>query len=69
VAKSPNPHQLHELLDKLGTFDEGFTGWSDAEIKGIAAPTSITVGDCDLVTLVGTRPAVPLQRLTRHSLR
>ncbi|HET9860891.1 MAG TPA: alpha/beta hydrolase, partial [Nocardioidaceae bacterium] len=37
--------------DKLGTFDEGFTGWSDAEIEGIAAPTLITVGDCDAVTL------------------
>ncbi len=51
LAKSPNPHRLQDLLDKLGTFDEGFTGWSDAEIKGIAAPTLITVGDCDMVTL------------------
>jgi len=51
LAKSPNPHQLQDLLHKLGTFDEGFTGWSDAEIKGIAAPTLITVGDCDMVTL------------------
>ena len=44
LAKSPNPHRLQDLLDRLGTFDEGFTGWSDAEIKGIAAPTLITVG-------------------------
>jgi pimeloyl-ACP methyl ester carboxylesterase len=51
LAKSPNPHRLQDLLDRLGTFDEGFTGWSDAEIKGIAAPTLITVGDCDMVTL------------------
>ena len=51
LAKSPNPHQLQDLLHKLGPFDEGFTGWSDAEIKGIAAPTLITVGDCDMVTL------------------
>ena len=51
LAKSPNPHQLQDLLHTLGTFDEGFTGWSDAEIKGIAAPTLITVGDCDMVTL------------------
>jgi len=51
LAKSPNPHRLQDLLHKLGTFDEGFTGWSDAEIKGIAAPTLITVGDCDMVTL------------------
>ncbi|HZK51997.1 MAG TPA: alpha/beta hydrolase, partial [Actinomycetota bacterium] len=51
VAKSPNPDKLQDLLNKLGAFDKGFTGWSDDEIKGIAAPTLITVGDCDAVTL------------------
>jgi pimeloyl-ACP methyl ester carboxylesterase len=50
-AKSPNPDKLQELLDKLGRFDAGFTGWSDADIQGIAAPTLITVGDCDAVRL------------------
>jgi pimeloyl-ACP methyl ester carboxylesterase len=50
-AKSPHPDRLQVLLDKLGTFDEGFAGWSDADIQGIAAPTLITVGDCDAVTL------------------
>jgi pimeloyl-ACP methyl ester carboxylesterase len=51
LAKSPNPDKLQDLLDKLATFDTGFTGWSDAEIQGIPAPTLITVGDCDAVTL------------------
>ena len=50
-AKSPHPDRLQDLLDKLGSFDQGFTGWSDADIKGIAAPTLITVGDCDAVRL------------------
>ncbi len=50
-AKSPHPDKLQDLLDKLGTFDKGFTGWSDADIEGIAAPTLITVGDCDAVKL------------------
>lgn len=50
-AKSPHPERLQDLLDKLGTFDDGFPGWSDADIEGIAAPTLITVGDCDAVTL------------------
>jgi pimeloyl-ACP methyl ester carboxylesterase len=50
-AKSPHPDKLQDLLDKLGTFDEGFTGWSDADITGITAPTLITVGDCDAVKL------------------
>jgi pimeloyl-ACP methyl ester carboxylesterase len=51
LAKSPHPDRLQDLLDKLGTFDQGFTGWSDADIQGIAAPTLITVGDCDAVYL------------------
>jgi pimeloyl-ACP methyl ester carboxylesterase len=51
VAKSPHPDRLQTLLDKLGAFDEGFPGWSDADIEGIAAPTLITVGDCDAITL------------------
>lgn len=51
LAKSPHPDRLQELLDKLGAFNEGFTGWSDDDIRGIAAPTLITVGDCDAVKL------------------
>ncbi|CAN5635875.1 alpha/beta hydrolase [soil metagenome] len=50
-AKSPHPDQLQGLLDKLGTFDQGFTGWADDDIRGIAAPTLLTVGDCDAVKL------------------
>jgi pimeloyl-ACP methyl ester carboxylesterase len=49
--KSPHPDRLQDLLDKLGTYDQGFTGWSDDDIRGIAAPTLITVGDCDAVKL------------------
>ena len=44
-AKSPNSDKLQDLLDKLGRFDAGFTGWADADIEGIAAPTLLTVGD------------------------
>ena len=50
-AKSPHPHGLQGLLDKLGAYDRGFPGWSDDDIRGIAAPTLITVGDCDAVKL------------------
>lgn len=50
-AKSPHPDKLQELLNKLGAFDADFAGWADEDIRGIAAPTLITVGDCDAVTL------------------
>jgi pimeloyl-ACP methyl ester carboxylesterase len=51
LAKSPHPDRLQDLLDKLGTYDQGFPGWSDPDITGIAAPTLITVGDCDAIPL------------------
>ncbi|XAS71718.1 alpha/beta hydrolase [Micrococcaceae bacterium Sec5.1] len=53
LAVSPHPDREHlqGLLDKLGHYDAGSSGWSDDEIRGIAAPTLITVGDCDMVKL------------------
>ncbi len=51
LAKSPHPEKLQQLLDKLGKFNHDFTGWSEDEVRGIAAPTLITVGDCDMVRL------------------
>ena len=50
LAKSPHPDKLQDLLDKLGAFMAG-PGWTDDDIRGIAAPTLITVGDCDMVRL------------------
>ena len=50
-TKSPNPDGLQGLLDKIGAYDQGAGGWSDDDIRGIAAPTLITVGDCDAVKL------------------
>ncbi len=51
LAKSPHPEKLQQLLDKLGQSGPGFPGWADADIEGYAAPTLITVGDCDMVRL------------------
>lgn len=51
LAKSPNPDKLQQLLDKLGAYAQEEKGWEDAQIEGIAAPTLITVGDCDMVRL------------------
>jgi pimeloyl-ACP methyl ester carboxylesterase len=50
LAKSPHPEKLQVLLDKIGAYEEG-PGWSDEQIQRIAAPTLITVGDCDMVRL------------------
>jgi pimeloyl-ACP methyl ester carboxylesterase len=54
LTKSPHPdlQHLQVLLDKLGaTYDSGFPDRTADEIRGIAAPTLITVGDADMVSL------------------
>ena len=54
LAKSPHPdlQHLQVLLDKLGaTYDSGFPDRTEDEIRRIAAPTLITVGDADMVSL------------------
>ena len=54
MAKSPHPDHEHlqGLLDKLGaTYESGFEGYSDEQIQAIAAPTLITIGDCDMVKI------------------
>jgi len=53
LAKSPHPdlEHLQVLLTKLGGYDRGTAGWSDDDIRGIAAPTLFTVGDNDAVKL------------------
>lgn len=52
LAKSPHPDHEHlqGLLDKLGgVFAE--PDWTEQQIRGIAAPTLVTVGDADMVSL------------------
>jgi pimeloyl-ACP methyl ester carboxylesterase len=53
LSKSPHPdlEHLQTLLTKLGGYDRGTADWTDDDIRGIAAPTLITVGDCDAVKL------------------
>jgi pimeloyl-ACP methyl ester carboxylesterase len=54
LAKSPHPDLKHlqGLLDKLGaTYAGGFPDRTPEEIRGIEAPTLITVGDADMVSL------------------
>jgi pimeloyl-ACP methyl ester carboxylesterase len=53
LATSPHPDHEHlqRLLDKLGAFLAEPPAWSDEQIRGIAAPTLITVGDADMVHL------------------
>jgi len=53
LATSPHPDHEHlqKLLDKLGAFLAEPPAWTDEQIRGIAAPTLITVGDADMVHL------------------
>jgi pimeloyl-ACP methyl ester carboxylesterase len=53
LAQSPHPDREHlqHLLDRLGDFMANAPAWSEDQIRGIAAPTLITVGDADMVRL------------------
>jgi pimeloyl-ACP methyl ester carboxylesterase len=53
LAKSPHPdlEHLQGLLDKIGGFDGQVEVWSEDDIRGIAAPTLLTFGDCDMFKL------------------
>lgn len=51
VSPHPDHEHLQGLLTKLGGYDAGSKGCTDDEIRGIQAPTLITVGDCDMVKL------------------
>lgn len=51
LAKAPNPEDLTVLLQKLIDLTKSFEGWAEEDIQAIAAPTLITVGDCDMVRL------------------
>jgi len=51
VSPHPDREHLQGLLDKLARYGEGEAGWSDDEIRAVAAPTLFTVGDCDMVKL------------------
>lgn len=51
VSRHPDRGHLQGLLDKLARYGADETVRSDDEIRGIAAPTLITFGDCDMVKL------------------
>ena len=74
MAKSPHPDHEHlqGLLDKLGaTYEGGFEPYTEEQLRGIAAPTLITIGDCDMVTFEDavTLPAAARWRRQRRLRR
>jgi pimeloyl-ACP methyl ester carboxylesterase len=57
---APDPGRFPELVRKLTTLDSTPFAWPEEEVRGIAAPTLIVVGDSDVVTV---EHAVELYRL------
>jgi pimeloyl-ACP methyl ester carboxylesterase len=57
---APNPGNWSVLVEKVVALDLAFEGWSDEEVRSIASPALVVVGDADIV-----RPesAVDLLRL------
>jgi len=48
---APNPGDFPKLVEKLKTLDSTPFAWPEDEIRAIAAPTLIVVGDSDVVRL------------------
>ena len=57
---APNPGGFPKLVEKLKTLDTTPFAWSDEDVRAIAAPTLIVLGDSDVVRL---EHAVQLFRL------
>ncbi len=48
---APNPADFFPFLERLQPVVHDFTGWTDDEIRSIAAPTCLVIGDRDFVRL------------------
>ena len=48
---APNPGDFPKLVEKLKTLDTTPFAWPDEDVRAIAAPTLIVVGDSDVVQL------------------
>jgi pimeloyl-ACP methyl ester carboxylesterase len=48
---APNPGDFPELVEKLKTLDTTPFAWPDEDVRAIAAPTLIVLGDSDVVQL------------------
>jgi pimeloyl-ACP methyl ester carboxylesterase len=60
LRNAPNPGDFPRLVEKLKQLDTTEFAWPDDDIRGIAAPTMIVLGDSDVVRL---EHAVALFRL------
>ena len=50
-AVAPNPADLFPFLERLQPVVHEFDGWSAAQIRSVAAPTFLVIGDRDFVRL------------------
>lgn len=50
-AVAPDPANLFPLLERLQPVVHAMDGWTAEQIRSIAAPTFLVIGDCDFVRL------------------
>ncbi|MFC4911693.1 alpha/beta fold hydrolase [Actinomadura gamaensis] len=63
---APRPERFEELLARTSAAAQSFPGWTDDQVRAVAVPTMIVVGDTDFVTLehaVEMRELIPDARL------
>jgi pimeloyl-ACP methyl ester carboxylesterase len=64
AAVAPDPEHFPVIADKTSGMVAAFGGWTDEELRRIAAPTLVLVGDTDFVPL---RHAVEMFELIPHA--
>ena len=48
-AKSPEPGAFDTVAEKTVGLVQSFTGWTDDDLRGVALPVLIVVGDTDFI--------------------
>lgn len=51
AAVAPDPDHLMPFLERMQPVVHDFAGWTDDEIRGVAVPTFLVIGDRDFVRL------------------
>jgi len=60
TAVAPDPDHFDAFTERLGALVHGFDGWTDDDLRGIAVPVLVLIGDTDFILVPNAAEAVEL---------
>lgn len=60
TAVAPDPTHFEEFMKRLEVLVHGFDGWTDDDLRGIAVPVLVLIGDTDFILVPNAVEAVEL---------